>query len=69
MDWYTLAVAIYLVCGVVYFALRDQKKLDRVSARYAGRSAHVGGVPVDHNVEQFATALAEQRLGRGQTCL
>lgn len=63
MDWYTLAVAIYLVCGVVYFALRDQKKLDRYAA------SNERGMAADHNVEQFATALTEQRLGRGPTCL
>ena len=63
MDYYTLAVAIYVACGVVYFALRDQKKHDRA---IAGRPCYRLS---DRNVARFATALTEQRLERGPTCL
>lgn len=63
MDLFTLALAIYLACGVISFALRDQKRQDR---RYATSSRQFA---IDRNVERFATVLAEQRLSRGPTCL
>jgi hypothetical protein len=68
MDYYTLAVAIYIACGVVYFALRDQKKHDRAIAETASY-ALAYGLAADRNVKHFATALTEQRLERGPTCL
>ena len=68
MDYHTLATATYIACGVIYFALRDQKKYDRAVAQRSSY-ALASGLAADRNVAHFATALAEQRLERGPTCL
>jgi hypothetical protein len=68
MDYYTLAVAIYIACGVVYFALRDQKKYDRAVAESARRKLE-RGITANRHVAHFAAALTEERMERGTSCL